>query len=149
MWIKSQSCYTKLIESYLTSWEAKESVIFHYSAVMDRLALEGEAGWPVAESGQVGGHKSSGPAVTVGGSPVCWTEHPVSGQKSVPGGPTPWWGTDMGRGPDTRSQGFSKSRWRMGQAVRMLKGSALQARRLHQGHQPEEGLWTRGWSHWA
>ena len=44
---------------------------FHYSAVMDRLALEGEAGWPVAERGQVGGHKSSGPAVTAGRSPVC------------------------------------------------------------------------------
>lgn len=71
MWIKSQICYTKLIESFLTNREAKESVIVHYSAVMDRLALEGEAGWPVAERGQVGGHKSSGPAVTAGGSPVC------------------------------------------------------------------------------
>lgn len=70
MWIKSQTCYTKLVERFLMSQEAKQCVIFHSSAVLDQLPLEDEAGQPVAERGQLRGHKSSSPDVTAGGIPV-------------------------------------------------------------------------------
>lgn len=60
------------------SQEAKQCVIFHSSAVLDQLPLEDEAGQPVAERGQLRGHKSSSPDVTAGGIPVYWAEYPLS-----------------------------------------------------------------------